>query len=675
MIFSAMDLGGLLLAAALPAITLLAPGIALVHFFRLAPGSTPAPMSVASAAGLALMPGIASLIARVVGLDVAVAADLALAILGLWFLLTRRAERPRVQRAGFLLAAVWLAVVAVEWIDFDTGTKLFQPLTDFDTVKHAATTQALLDTGAPPRDAFFLRPVRSSYYYYFYTLAAITVRVSGHAVDARAAVGGLVFWTGVGVYGMIRFVLDRAGFPLGIAGKRVPTLVVAVLALGGLDLVMTLHHRFTRGEWLADPLGWNEQVGAWFQDILWVPHHVAALLAGTLGLAALCDAIAVPTGIVGARIVSARAIALAGLCFATAFGLSVWVTFGFVLTVAIWLVALGPFERRWSTLAPILAAGGLALVLSLPQLHDLAAGRAGGGTSPILPTVRRFAPVELWSPGILLTSARLAALPLNYAMEFGALLLGSIAFWRGPRGLASRSEFARALTLAAAAGLVGATFLRSTLYNNDLGWRLTLLPLLAGTVWTIVALDRWFAQRERAVPIVSPVFAATCILGWALVAYTAFMMRAYPFLPIDPEFRFMAADPGNQRDLRVAFAWAKDHLPPERVLQQNPGADRTLAFGLYGHNAVAVSDSFGGLYGADQAAVMRRLAALIPIFRAELGDDEVARIAAANGIDDFVVTAADPAWHDETSFVWHRTPLFATATVRIVPAGTLEAAR
>lgn len=668
--FSATDLQGLLLAVAVPAVTLYAPGIALARVFRLAPVSACAPVTL----GLALLPGITSLVTRLVGLDAALVVVGALAAFGAWCLLARREARPRIQRAGILLVAAWLAVVVFEWIDFDTGTKLFQPLTDFDTVKHAATTQALLDTGAPPRDAFFLRPMRSSYYYYFYTLAAITVRASGRLVDARAAVGGLVFWTGLGVFGLIRVALARAGFQLATARSRTPLLVVAVLALGGLDVVMALHHRLTQGEWLADPLAWNEQVGAWFQDILWVPHHVAALLAGTIGLAALCDAMgergseAVPHAEV------ARSVVLAGLCFASAFGLSVWVTLGFVLTVAAWLFVLGLVERRPSALVPILAAGVLAFILSLPQFYDLAAGRDGGGPFPIMPTIRRFAPVEHWTAGPLLATARLIGLPLNYAIEFGALLLGSLAFWRGTRG-ASGGEFGRVLALAAAAGLVGGALLRSTLYNNDLGWRLTLLPLLAGTVWTIVALDRWCGGRDRAAPVASPVFAVSCALGWALVAYTAVMMRAYPFVPIDRNFRFMAADPANQRDLRVAFAWAEAHLPPDRVLQQNPDADRTLAFGLYGHNAVGVSDRFGGLYGADQAAVERRLDALIPVFRAPLGDGEVARIAAANGIDDLVVTAADPVWRDKTSFVWSRVPLFATATVRIVPAGALEAAR
>ena len=312
-------------------------------------------------------------------------------------------------------------------------------------------------------------------------------------------------------------------------------------------------------------------------------------------------------------------------------------------------------------------------------MHDLVGGRSGG-PFPIALTVRTFPPLDRrLLHGAWLYLARLLALPLNYAFGFGAIALGSLAFWRARRAgtIPASGEFGRVLAVAALSGIVVATFLRSTLYNNDLGWRVMLLPLLAGTVWTIAVLDRWLADRSdpAVAGLTSPVFRLACGLGWLTVLYAAVMMRAYPFVPIDNDFRFMAQDPKGQRALRVAFDWADAHLPPGRVMQQSPAVPRAFAFGLYGRNPTGVADAFGSLYGADPTAVDQRLAALRPIFTTGLSDAEVARRAAGNGVDDLVVTASDPVWADPTSFVWRQRPLFAASGVRIFAVGTHEASR
>ena len=674
--FSLIDAGGLQLAILLEAATVALPGFALARAISSA-SRRRLMLCDGVLCGLALLPCLVSLATRLFGLDAAVVLDLGLAVCGVVGLRHGGIARPG--KVALLLTACWLVIVLAEWIDYDTGTVLFQPLTAYDTVKHAATTQAIVESGAPPRDAFFLRPERSSYYYYFYTLAAVTARLSGGLVDARAAVGGLVFWTGLGTVALLRVALRRAGLPLATPSSRTPLLFVAVLALGGFDIAMVLRRWLATGEWLADPLSWNEQAGAWFEDVLWVPHHVTALMAGVLALGALCDAVGERgTGVPGIA-ASWKAVAVAGLGFAAMLGLSVWVALGFVATVAAWLVMLGPVERRWRALIPIFLAGVLALLFSLAQLHDLVGGRSGG-PFPIALTVRAFPPLDdHLASGPWLLIARAAALPLNCGLEFGALALGSLAFWRARRhgAIAAGGEFGRVLAIAAVAGLVMATFLRSTLYNNDLGWRVMLLPLLAGTVWTIAVIDRWSADRHdaAAVGLMSPAFRVACGLGWLTVLYAAVMMRAYPFVSIDDDFRFMARDTQGQRALRVAFDWADRHLPASRVLQQSPAVDRSLAFGLYGRHPTGVSDEFGSLYGADPAMVRRRLAALQPIFTGGLTDAEVARRAVDNGIDDLVVTASDPVWADRTSFVWRQPPLFAAANVRIVAVGTLEAAR
>ena len=675
--FSVIDAGGLLLAVLVCGIVLVAPGYALARLFGFARDQHGRPdLSTGVVVGLAVLPALDSLVARLVGLGAALALTLILAFAAailVWrdgmirrpFILRRRSW------IALVLLGCWFILLGVEWIDFDIAGKIYQPLTVFDTVKHASATQALVETGAPPRDAFFFRPERASYYYFFYTLAALVVRLCHGLADAKAAVGGVAFWVGVGVYGLVRLALVRAGIDRTREVTRRPLLIVAVLAAGGFDILAVLFFKWSRGYWVADPLQWNEQVGAWLEDILWVPHHVTALIAGTIGLIALCDGIDDSARTWRS---TARPLALAGFAFTASLGLSVWVTFGFVLTVAVWSACL-VVERRWRAVGLVLLAGAVALVLAVPQLLDLRTGRAGGGALPIALVVRGFAPLELmFTPGAWYPVAPLLALPINYAFEFGVLALGSFAYWRQARADRAGGEFARVLTIAAVSGLLIGGCLRSTLFNNDLGWRVLLLPLLSCTIWTIAVLDRMIVVTKPH-RVAAPILVGSLGLGWLTVLYMAVLMRAYPFVTINPGARFIASDPATMRSLRLAYGWTTGHLPVTTVLQENPTLKRAFAFGVYGRNPIGVADTFGSLYGADPKAVAARLDQVGPIFTTVLKPSQVQERAAANGIDALVVTAADPIWAKPDSFVWRAAPIFASDRVRIFSLQTFSAMR
>ena len=676
--FALIDTGELLAAVFAGGIVVVAPGYALARLFRFSPDAGPPDALAGILVGLGLLPVIDSLAVRFCGLGAALALTLSVAAVGV-ALAVRAGRMSRPSGLALAIVGAWLAVVIFEWIDFDVGGKLYQPLTIFDTVKHAATAQAIFDSGAPPRDAFFSRPERSSYYYFFYTPAALVLRITGGLVDAKAAVGGLVFWVGLGAFALVRSVLTRLGVDAAITRRTL--LIIGVMAAGGLDILAVLYFAWTRSFWLADPLQWNAmQVGAWFEDIIWVPHHVSALIAGTLGLMALTGA---ASDRLGARSQPAAAVAFfAGICFASSFGLSVWVTLGFVVTIAVWGLLL-LVEKRWRLAALIAASGVIALALALPQMLDLKAGRADGGPAPVALAVRTFVPVHVYLPdGPLQDIADVLCLPINYGFEFGVLLLGSLAYWlQRRRQGAPFSEFERVLTIATISCLLVGAFLRSTLFNNDLGWRILLLPLLGGTVWTIAALHRLGetavgeAPHASPRPQMQPAIYALAAIGWATVFYTATLMRAYPFITINPAARFMAADPATALDLRVAVDWASEHLRPSAVLQENPTAKRTFALGLYGRNPIGVADTFSSLYGADPRQVLARIDVLRPIFEVSLAQSDIARRASSAGVDELVVTAADPVWMRPDSFVWRQAPIYASPRVRIFPIATMEAAQ
>ncbi len=57
-----------------------------------------------------------------------------------------------------------------------------------------------------------------------------------------------------------------------------------MLCVTGLDLLPVTYLGFAKHFWLSDMEWWNEpQITSWMGSLLWVPHHVGALLACFVG--------------------------------------------------------------------------------------------------------------------------------------------------------------------------------------------------------------------------------------------------------------------------------------------------------------------------------------------------------------------------------------------------------
>lgn len=665
--FTLVDAGGYTLSVLSHGLILLLPGMALAFCFD-ALGFRQAPMSEKILTGLitgsALLPLLDSMAARFAGLDSALAFNLGLAALAL-VLAFKTHWRVAPSRSVLALTALWFAVVMFEWIDFDTGSILYQPFTSFDTVKHAATVQAIHDSGAPPLDPFFLRPERVSYYYFFYTVAALSQRLCAGWADAKAATGGLTFWTGLGLFAVMRLVLERGGYLPQADPARRSKLVLLILAASGLDIVPVLIIGLWTGKWVADPASWSEQITGWFESVIWVPHHTTALIAILFGFMAAVDGFGK-----NLRRSAAPAI-LAAMAFASALGLSIWVTFAAAAGAAFWFVVLVA-ERRWRAVAALAVIGLIALVLAAPQLHDLSAGRDGG--IPVTLTVHSFRPADgLFPPGIMQNVARFLCLPLNYFLGFGVLFAGAWLYWRARPQTQPPNELARVITICAFMGLFIGSFLRSIIFNNDLGWRVMLFPMTAGLMWTAAWLQRF---PPKQIPLAMKALLGT---GYATSLYALIGLRAYyAFLPVLPHsVQVFAGNADTQHALRLAYAWANANLPEQAILQHNPHAPsvstRATAFGLYSRNPVAVSDRFGSLFGADFDLVSARLGELAPIFEGRLSAAEVKDRATKNHIDELVVTSDDSVWSQPSSWIWQAKPDYESSGVRIIPvAGLLD---
>ncbi len=677
-----MDTAGSLAAVLLYMPLLLLPGAALaglsgvLGFARQTPASK---VQLSLIAAFSLLPAFDSSIARFAGLQAALWVNLALAAVGGWVWL-REAMPLAMRRGTALVLLLWLALVGYALFDLDWRGRLYPSLVTLDMVKHAATIAALANTGAPPADPFFARPVPSGYYYFFYSLGALAQVATHAAIGARAAFTGLVFWTGCALFALAAEVLRQCGWAAGPGQEGAGTgqggpnrLLVALLAISALDIIPVVLIGAS-GLWVPTLGTWNEEVTPWLLSLIWVPHHVTALIADAFGFLVLADTVAPGRAAGGRRTVAA--VLLAAVAFVSSVGASVWVSFGAVAAVALWLFTLA-WERRWRAAAVVCACGLLALLIAAPHLHDLAADRSDTGV-PLAWTVRAFKPFdEMVADPTWRRVGRLLLLPVNYTLEFGVFLFGTGLFLKhATRGDLVGRDAPRLLALSAVSGLLIATFLRSVILYNDLGWRVMLFPQLAMLVWSVVGFRRFLAGGWAGISARPPLVVLTLIslvaFGYASTLYGLIGLRFYGLLRTPEYVRRDDRDSRIHEQLRQAYGWLGAHTPPTEVVQQNPTPRRVLDFGLYGRNRTGVADADAILFGASRLAVNARILDLAPVFSAPLQPAEVRRRAAAAGVDALVVTAHDRIWPDRQGWVWTSRPVYASALVRVIPVAAVR---
>ena len=666
--YTFVDLGRLLVATALALGTILLPGVAIADTADVLHFRAQRRWAIALVAGLTLLPALESTVAKYMGLDAALALALALAVAGL-VSVVRRSPHPRVCTPALIIAGAWLAVVAFETVDFDTGEALHQSFTVIDMVKHAATVQAIVDTGAPPTDAFFARGGTSGYYYFFYTLGAVIVKLAPGLVDARAAIGALMVLVGPALHGLVVVLLERTGYVEGRGARSLRLTVLLLLLVSGLDLLPIAWLGLSSGHWVPQLDMWNEAVVSFTDALLWVPHHVTGVLAAWLGFLSLSEAIAERER--GGPLEGAR-IAVASVAFVSSAGMSVWTTLVAVLAALLWYGTVWR-ARRWHAVRVLSLSGALTLLLGSPHVLDVMA-RADLG-APLALTVRAFDQwdVRVAEPALRLVG-RLLLLPLNYSLELGMFMLGAVLFWiRRARGEARTNEVARLLTLYAAAGFFFATFTRSTVLLNDIAWRAPMGLQLAMLVWTAAVLQQLRRTETSAAGWGLRALSVLAVLGFSTTLYGVVAQRAYVRMPVVPWASYVNAHPETDRALREAYEWMGRALPASTVTQHNPAPPRVFDFGLYGKNRVGVADRQASLYGASKREVEARVQRLEPLFTQTLAPSEVRRRADEHRVEQLIVTEHDAPWQDKSSWVWRTSPSYENSRVRIIATARLPA--
>lgn len=525
------------------------------------------------------------------------------------------------------LIILWALIVAFDFVDFDTGGALNQSLLDLDMVKHAAVTGAIAREGLPFSDPFFARPGFVGYYYYFYLWPAAMLWSGGVLVNARMAFAAADFWAGLAFIALLwRIAVDARLIRPG-RSRAFMGLLLLFCFVSGADLLMMVVRVITTGKIEAQTDWWNTEIVFALRSTLWVPHHMTAMIAAWGAFLLMARA---QTASGKARWILA---AMAGLGIATCFGSSVWI----MLTVAPVLVGWGCIAL-WRRDPVLPVAGAIALMAALTQISDLMTYRHDSGL-PIALSVRPF--TTLLPEGGNWTWVHLAALPINYATEFGLFLWGAIGWWRS-RAF-DRHETVQWLLLASAmTSLLVASFLKSTIINNDLAWRSIWFAQLAAILWTAA----WLQGPERRLRSQSTTFHLLLALGIGAVAWDVIGMRLIRPPLFRTSFNELISPRPDDDDQRRIYGKAAHVLPARDVIQHNPALHRRIFnFGLYGIQRTGVADQEANLFGASPQAVQHRIAMLRPIFERPLPLSDIRRRAQAAGVDHLIFASADPIWH------------------------------
>jgi hypothetical protein len=281
------------------------------------------------------------------------------------FSVTLHPRRSTAAAIGFVI--LWAVICLLSLPDLQLGHRLYSTAAVADLGVRNAFVASAMHGGAPPANPFFFPGsiVKLRYYYYWYVMTAVPAVAAG--VQPRAALFASSIWSGwILAAAAALFLKHFYGVRRHI--RTASVVAMALVGVTGLDILpiilLYLKYRIV----FSDMEVWDtDQVTSWTNSLLWVPHHVAATSACMLGFVFLWHAGRPSEHVAKQRVLLAI---LAATGFASAAGLSVYVTFAFALflfaAALFWLVT-----RRFNTVGLYIAVGALVLLLSAGYLHDL----------------------------------------------------------------------------------------------------------------------------------------------------------------------------------------------------------------------------------------------------------------------------------------------------------------
>ncbi len=598
---------------------------------------------------------------------------------------------------AFLLVLAWIALVILSLVDLQRNDQLFLSVPVADQAFRVNWTQSILRTGIPPANSLYLygHPALMRNYYFWYALCALVAR--GAHLPVRAVLNAGSVWAGftmASIAGLFLKYFLAAGQRL----RRQFLITIGLFFVTGLDILAILWNVFVLHLPPSPDLEWWSQdpVISWFDTLLWAPHHAVALACC---LFAFLLAWLSPGQTSAQR---ASCILIAGASMASAFGLSIYVTFAFFLLMLAWSLWQLTGHRNFKAPLFLAVSGTFAAFLLVPYLLDLfhtSSGMQGGSAFGVgvrqmippqailsLPALHAFAAAH---PGFAANVAKLVLLPPGYLIELGFFLL-VLPFYAMPswRGNSPVTPAQRTLLFLAIATLVLTSFLRSwVLTLNDFGFRSALFLQFA---LLLLASDLFAARRlapasRSSSPAPSPASGSPAwVRSLASLALTiGVLSTVYQVLML--RFTLPLAEWAHDRDAlslsrnagSSASGYARMNLeiPPDATVQFNPSPPS--AFWSYpdllGVNHQVAMITARGLCGSElggDPAGCPLMAAEIPALFRVASAQQARTVCSRYQIRYLVARTYDPAWSDQQGWVWQLAPVVADPEFRVLDCGT-----
>jgi hypothetical protein len=595
-------------------------------------------------------------------------------------------QRRAAWSVGFTAVAVWMLIGLGSLLDLRMDNRLYFSYSAFDYLSRVPIANSIAHQDKLPAVTPFLtlrEPVQLRYHYFWPMVCGLVtltgesggeLRLDGAgrgAFTARDATTAGALWSGIALICLIA-VYQRIFQGLDPARWRPYAIGVALLGVTGLDILPVLQfdyqHYQTPSMILPTTEWWNEQVTGWLDAMLWVPHHMTALVACLIAFLLLWHDSEQP-----GKWPRAATIVLAGMALASAVGMSVFVAFVFACILVVWAL-LVLIRRQPKAFVGVAAAGVLSLVMALPFLLELRSSAPVSGG--IAFQVRRFGLLPEYLGPLGLTSReqtwtttfyRLTFLPLNYFLELGVYFYAAVLFlkrlWRSRpisgRDLAAVAMLGTSVTIC--------TFLGSEVAasGNDLGWRGFMAAQFILLLWTADLLD----DRVPETRLHKGQYGALLLLlliGSASTVFDLATLRGYyPF--IDSQlFNKMGEMPlidrrfGERFAARAdTFAWIRSHTPANTVVEANPDAVAYF-YGLYAERpALAIGGECDGYSGRTLDCYTLKQA-MRPLFSGDAALQDFSEACRSLPLDLLVITDADQVWRTKDSWIHHYRPVYSS---------------
>ena len=581
------------------------------------------------------------------------------------------------KKYAFLLGGLWIIFSLLLLVDIQIGSKLYFANVSNDYTTRIAIINAISRTGVPPINPSYFpgHPEKLTYlYYYWYILPSIIDLIGGNLVNSRQAMTAGTIWGGIALIAITALYLRTRNKNI-LNSWSAALIGIQLLAVSGLDFIpvvaIDLRARQALGHMIfhGQIEGWNMPIASWLNAITWVPNHISAVAQCITAMLAL---LTVDEGNNKQLITSG---VLAGICFASAFGTSTWVTLVLALAWILWALILLITKGQRKLFLVMLGGGLLGIGLSMPFILGLL-NHTGNSTAilPIAFFVRPFSLVQFLVAEKLQAWVNLLFLPVNYLMELGLFFILGIYRLQHYKDFAkSNHRFIVVETILLAVVAIMLSFMYSTVEGiNDLGIRGWLLGQFVLLVWATDVIQIWLENKSPTPknifsvigkqPRIGKALQALLIIGLLTTFLEAFLTRTWPMLvdwniagfpnTLSPDTNFGI----RNYDAKLAYEYTNTHLPIDATIQYNPNISLDRPSGLYGERQVVISDRTA--YGVSATTFQTMQKGVATIFELDTTWEEIDKKCTQYSIDVLVINDLDPLWKRLPELEIRRAPLY-----------------